>query len=499
MTRPEPDTNILLTILGQAALHPDSPCLDFEGRILTYAQLRDKVVHWGQALRAQGIAQGEVVGVVMRDFIDDVIARLAVMSLGAIPGSLDVFSKPRDRAATLDSYGMTRVIEDEACFSGLPQSIRADAAWIAAAEAAPAELRIDAAPDGAAQIIFTSGTSGAPVGAVQTHSAILALREGIAHFLHGTETRFLSMSWSSTAAGAYIPLLLTMGGGCVLFRPLMRDLEVLMRSLKDEGITFVFIPPNLIPGLVSIAKASGVAPCLPDLRSLIVSSAATAPDLLLEARHWLTPGISQVYGAGTVGMVASQSGDDLIRKPESVGRIVKGVDVQIVDDKDEPLPTGTVGRLRLRSAMASARLIGAARTQADRAVGGWNYPGDLALLDDEGFLFLAGREGDLINYGGMKIYPLEVEHALARCPGVKEVALVGIPAGQDGDKPVAFVVADQGVSETDIQIFSRSALPTWKRPAKIVLMPSLPRNPAGKVMKRELAKQFAAGTPGHQA
>jgi acyl-CoA synthetase (AMP-forming)/AMP-acid ligase II len=163
------------------------------------------------------------------------------------------------------------------------------------------------------------------------------------------------------------------------------------------------------------------------------------------------------------------------------------VTLQIVDDEDRPLPAGEAGNIRARApTMARGVFREDPDSDRDRIQYGWAYPGDIGVVDEHGFLTLLGRASDVIIRGGVNVHPSEVEAALAKCPGVREVAVAGVASARQGEEIAAFIVADPGVMEDAVARFALSALSPDRRPRVIQLVREIPRNAAGKVLRTAL-------------
>ena len=180
------------------------------------------------------------------------------------------------------------------------------------------------------------------------------------------------------------------------------------------------------------------------------------------------------------------SPDDQERRGESVGRPVFGVDVEIVDTSDRPLPPGQVGVLRYRGPGVATGYYKDPEASREAFRDGWFYPGDLAERDEEGFIFLRGRAKDMIIRGGINIYPAEIETTLMAHPDVAEAVVVGWPSREFGEEVAAFVRVRRPVEEEELLEWCKARLAPYKRPKQIFQREDFPRNSAGKVVKAEL-------------
>jgi long-chain acyl-CoA synthetase len=197
--------------------------------------------------------------------------------------------------------------------------------------------------------------------------------------------------------------------------------------------------------------------------------------------------IIEVYGlTESTGLVTGNPVYGL-RKPGSIGINVSGVDVRIVDDRERELPPGEVGHLIFRGPNATRGYHNLPEVTAERIRDGWVYTGDQAYRDEDGYYFLVGREAELIITGGYNVYPREIEEVLYACPGVQEAAVIGAPHPGKGEVPKAFVAMQGGAvrDEEAILAHCRRCLAPYKVPV-IRFLDELPKNPTGKIMKKDL-------------
>jgi acyl-CoA synthetase (AMP-forming)/AMP-acid ligase II len=213
------------------------------------------------------------------------------------------------------------------------------------------------------------------------------------------------------------------------------------------------------------------------------------PEEKVQAKALLSSNFIQEYGASIAGRISSLSGPDLDSRPDSVGRVLPQVCLQVVDEEDNPITTpGAAGTIRLRSPGMAQSMEGASRESGDKLKNGWAYPGDVGALDDHGFLTLVGRTSDLIIRGGINVHPSEIESVLAEYPGIRDVAAVGFPAAREGEEIAVFVVPAAELSESALVGYCRARLSPDKRPRRFVYLTELPRNANGKVLRGELRK-----------
>jgi len=204
----------------------------------------------------------------------------------------------------------------------------------------------------------------------------------------------------------------------------------------------------------------------------------------------LTPNFHEIYGAAAIGPMSALRPQDLIERPTSVGRPFLLVDVEVVDDTERPLGPDLPGRLRCRGLGLTSPLaaIGEAPSTADFR-DGWHYPGEIAAIDELGYVHLQGRSSEVIFRGGAKIFPAEVEAALQAHEAVAEAAVVGREGPDKQQELVAYVVARHPIASGELLAHCRTRLTAFKVPQDIRLVTELPRNSSGKLDKRALLAQ----------
>jgi acyl-coenzyme A synthetase/AMP-(fatty) acid ligase len=260
-----------------------------------------------------------------------------------------------------------------------------------------------------------------------------------------------------------------------------------LAGIERHDINAMTTAPGLLRGLLALAPQAGLL--LPQFRRMVSVGALLFPDEIRRICASVTPNLVNFYGSSGAGCTSAIRNGELARKPGSVGRPMYGVEVEIVDDGDRVLPAGETGWLRTRgpgSALAIEPPDPADRTIRD----GWHYPGDYAFIDDEGFVFLQGRDSDLINVGGMIVFAPEVERAIAGCPGVREVAVAGQATPDGSETVLAAIVAQAGTGEDAIVAQCRRELAAYKRPKRLLFVDALPRNSNGKILRNEVLAWF---------
>ena len=463
------------------------PAIEDGARIVTYGELDGLVDGAAANLQAAGIRPGDIVAVLLDDSAAHLIILCALARAGAIIFSLNAAASKAELKKSLASVAV------KAAIARGPRLPGDGPLWLRAKEICrPASKHFDgpaAGGDDPAMLIQSSGTTGAPKSFLRSHADT---GEWIARYTlgHGwtADERCLSLTRMSFNVGRNISLgMLRLGATVVINRT--RDYDGLVALVRDRRISYLKLTPShLIPLL---DYAADKAPLFPDLRAMVVGSAPTSHAQRLLARERLTANFYEQLGSNEAGLLALALPVDQDAYPDAVGRIVEGVEAQIVDDADTPLPAGEVGLVRFRGAGYPTHYLDDAQATARAFRDGWFYPGDLAALNAAGYLFFKGRADDVINNGGAKFYPIEVETVLLEHPDVGAAAVFGWPHARVGEVAVACVEASTAISTKELQTFCAQRLAGYKVPQVIEVMAQLPRNAMGKISKIALKKIVA--------
>jgi fatty-acyl-CoA synthase/long-chain acyl-CoA synthetase len=353
-----------------------------------------------------------------------------------------------------------------------------------------------------AYIMYTSGTTGRPKGAVLTHDNLLlhafsvALHQGTS----GDDRVALNGAPLFHIAGLSSYLMCLLPGGTFVITPSGGfDPAASVELLARERVSSCFFVPAQWQAICALP---GIAEY--DLSALrqISWGAAPASTTLLRTMIETFPqaSVSTAFGQTECSPVTcTLRGEDAIRKIGSVGTPILNVEVRIVDDEMNDVAPGEVGEIVYRGPTVMREYWNKPEATAEAFAGGWFHSGDLVRQDEDGYLYVVDRKKDMIISGGENIYCAEVENMLAGHPGVADIALIGVPDPTWGETPLAVVVpVDPAAPPTaaDIEAFARTQLAGYKCPRQIAVVAELPRNASGKVLKTELrAKYSAPDTP----
>ena len=523
----------LREVLERSRSFGDREFMVFGNERMSYAEHYRKCGQIARQLRKIGVGKGDRVAIAMRNVPEWSVAFWAVLSLGAIAVSINALMTGPEMDYCISDSGATVLFADEDRIARLvphldalklkavvavrcSTQLRPDAlAWQSWVEAESRDAKSDAlpeatvGPDDGATILYTSGTTGRPKGALGTHRAACNnLFTG--RFIHAVAT----VQSGASAQTAFdddetradlVPLPLFHGAGChgCLISGLFAgaklvvmpkwDAEEAARLMEKERITrFAGVPAYFVQLLDILGKETRDLSSIKTMRW----GAAPPPRHLVEQLKSQFP--NAVFGTGygqteSTQIVTQHAGEDYISHPDSCGRLVPIIDVRIVDDEGKDVPAGEVGEMWMRGPTVAVEYWRKPKETLETFGGGWLRTGDLMKVDKDGFYYVVDRKKDMVIRGGENVYSIEVEEALRTFPKIIDVAVFGLPDPVLGEKVAAAVTvldpADFDAKEIQRHLSSRLA--AFKIPAKFrVGTEPLPRNAAGKVLKRELRERM---------
>jgi acyl-CoA synthetase (AMP-forming)/AMP-acid ligase II len=470
------------SVLRLHARHRPRKAAIIEGaRRIDYATLDRLVDGAAHRLAGAGVARGMLVGVALADHAEHVIALFALARMGAVILPMDCRWTLAEKQALAAHFGPDRVLveaDDEAAaacgWTALPPG------W--AQESATPWHDAEVTGDSPLVLSLSSGTTGMPKGPRATHRQFE--NRFMVYWLNlGLDAQdvYVSVTPLYFGGGRGFTMAMLFAGATVSILSPRTRMADLVAHVREVGGTALFLVPTMIRRLLD-ENLPGLA--FPTLRVLISSGSALHREERLAIRTRLTPNLFEFYSSTEGGGVSILTPADCDLHPDSVGRPGFRVEVEIVGEDHLPLPPDSVGRLRYRSPASARGYWNAEGGDAFRD--GWFYPGDLARLDAEGFLYLHGRAKDMIIRGGVNIYPQDVERIVAELQGVRDVAVAGAPSRELGEEVAAFVVHDGSVTAEAIAAHCRARLAPYKVPSVMRFLPELPRNAGGKVLKAAL-------------
>ena len=502
-----------------ALMQPNQTALRFLGKTTTWAALETRVTGLAAALHRHGVRFGDRVLILMLNRPEFVESFLAVNKLGAIAVPVNFRMTPTE-IAYLVSDCAAQVIVTEAVLAPVATAVRDLDPTLATvivtgsanddgvlgyedliAEQAPCPT-VDIPDDSPALIMYTSGTTGRPKGAVLTHHNLSG--QAMTHlFTNGADINndigFIGVPLFHIAGVGNTIFGLLLGRPTVIYPLGAFDPGELLDVLQAEQVTGIFLVPAQWQAVCAAQRAN---PRQLQLRTLSWG-AAPASDTLLRDMAQTFPGAKILAAFGQTEMspvTCMLLGDDAVRKLGSVGKVIPTVAARIVDDEMNDVPVGQVGEIVYRAPTLMAGYWNKPDATAEAFAGGWFHSGDLVRQDEDGYIWVVDRKKDMIISGGENIYCAEVENVLAAHPDVVEVAVIGRAHPKWGEVPVAVVVIRDAVVSVkepaltldELDAFLSDKLARYKHPKAVEIVDALPRNPAGKVLKTELRVRFGA-------
>ncbi|MFI6367641.1 long-chain-fatty-acid--CoA ligase [Nocardia sp. NPDC050630] len=492
-----------------AHLTPDRPALVFEGITTTWADLRRRVSALAGALADRGVGRGDRVAVLMSNRPEFLETVLAANALGAIAVPVNFRLSADEVRFILRDSGAVALATD-ADLAALGAEVRhalaepaillvsgvEDGEFDALAAGPARERTVEVGELDPALLMYTSGTTGRPKGAVLTHLNLAVQTQTLVRcwrLYRGDEINLCASPMFHIAAIAGIVPMIATGATTVVMPSGRFDSEIMLDTLERERVTHVFMVPAQWQAVVDVPDAGKRAARL----RVMCWGAAPASVTLLERMAATFPGVPNVCTFGQTEMspvAAVLDGEDAIRKIGSIGRPVPAVDIRIVDAEMNDVPRGAVGEIVYRGPSVMQGYWNLPEATADAFAGGWFHSGDLVREDEDGFLYVVDRKKDMIISGGESIYCAEVENVLAAHPAIADVAVVAAPHEKWGETPVAVVVPlDPAAPPSlgEITEWCRPRLAAYKKPTQLLLLDALPRNASGKVLKPALRQQVA--------
>ena len=481
-----------------AARDPDRLAVVDERESVTYRDVDRRSTAIAYALRERGVYPGDAVALLARNSAAFVVAQAAISKLGADALYLNTGFAGPQLGEVLLSEGASAVIADEE-FVSLLDEVAPDLPRLVAGADEPgpdsiAVLGVEATPEieppgrDGRHIILTSGTTGRPKGAARSApnalsgmTELVALLEAIPYRGRGTTV----LAAPAFHAWGLANLMLAMGLQSTLVMRRRFDPKATLAMVEEHRADTLAAVPVMVQRILDLPPSERRRYDTSSLRIVALSGSALAPALATRFLDDYGDVLYSLYGSTEVSYVSVAGPQDLREAPGSAGRVVRGVTVRLVDGDGNDVPTGGTGRIFAASGLVfDGYTSGEDKSRLD----GLTSTGDVGRFDDDGRLYVEGRDDDMIVSGGENVFPAEVEDCLHRHPAVSDVSVVGVEDERFGQALVAHVVLRSGADAQpdELRAHVKSQLANYKVPREIVLHDELPRNETGKVLKREL-------------
>jgi acyl-coenzyme A synthetase/AMP-(fatty) acid ligase len=483
----EPFVGIVEAIESLARQTPDAAALLLPERQLTYGQLIEAVHAIAHKMLSSGVRPGQILGMSMMQTPLHLMTMLAIARIGAVSLPVHITLPQAQRRELAQRFGASAIV------SGLPALRLHGMPFI---DLSHLDLTPPAAPlpphcfDRASpfRIVLSSGTTTVPKGVLYNQGYMLErTRRTAASCAFTAGSRLLPMDLNFSIGFVYaIGALLA--GSAIVFGRNTSPAEFPI-TVRTHAVTHWLLSPAMAEEIGQ--KIPGDTAAFPSLTHLRLVGGKPSRRVLKNLFTRFSPNVFEHYGCTEIGPIAVASPDLLRRFPDCAGRLAPDIEAQVVDAHGVALPAGESGRLRLREANMIKGYYLAPALSADRFCNGWFYTRDLARIDTDGLLYLEGREDNVLNLGGRKVYPEVIEEALRSHPAVSEAAVFTLNKPDGCSTLVAAYTASSALSEGDLQAWARKALGA-DSPEQLFRVTDWPRTPTGKILRDALALQLAS-------
>ncbi|MBT4263654.1 MAG: AMP-binding protein [Deltaproteobacteria bacterium] len=478
---------------------------------VTFDQLWDRITHVAGALSNLGIKKGDRVGILSNNCADYIVYHYATAKVGAILLVLNTRHAMDELLWALnDAEASVLVIGED--FESILGELKKGCASLnftigigsvrngdySTRELVELQQQMAEVPDLSEKdpvlLIYTSGTTGRPKGALQTHEGSVMVDQLTADILETSpDDVYLAFMPYFHQAGLIRTRATMLNGGTNLVAGKM-DPESLVSFIDRKKVSITMLVPPFDALLIKIADRDRLT--LPSLRFIVGfggGGPAHAEQMKsfcqrFNCRYMGVYGQTEVTGPATIITDA-----DYFSKPYSCGKAMDGIDLEIWNEARKPVPNGTVGEIMIRSRTCISEYWKNEEASRSLFTGEWLNTGDLAKLDDDGFVYFMDRKKELIKTGGENVYPREVENALQSHPSIAELVIIGLPDPEGwGEKVIAVVVLKEGqsLSLEEVKAYCQGKIGGYKIPKSLQITDSIPRNHTGKILKRVLRDQF---------
>ncbi|MGP4072299.1 acyl-CoA synthetase [Piscibacillus sp. B03] len=497
--------------------YPDKFAIAYKDARLTYSELDDLVNQTAYAFRTDGVKKGDMITIMSKNSLDFVVVNFALARLGAVMIPINYMLTEDDVAYILNHAGASGFVAPEEFAPVLekakgdldikfrylmefPQSHRVSEVlqdWkpISHIQAGqPTELvDEDIEDDDLAHVLYTSGTESRPKGVMLSHKSIVS--EYVSCVVNGDMSEkdvciHALPLYHSAQLHCFLGPSVYLGSSGIILDAATP--EIILETIEREKITQLFCPPTVWIALLrhpDFDKRN-----LSSLEKCYYGAAIMPREILKELSERLPQArFYNFYGQTEVAPLATALGpDEQLSKLGSAGKPTLNMQTRIVDENDVEVPRGEVGEIVHRTPHAMKGYLNDPEKTAEAFKNGWFHSGDLGVMDEDGYITIVDRKKDMINTGGVNVSSREVEETIYQLDGVSEVAVIGIPDEYWIEAVTAVIVPmpEQNLTEDQVTQYCQEHLSKFKVPKYVAFTDELPKNPSGKVLKRDLREEF---------
>ena len=491
--------NLALNLTRTAAEHPDVIACKLDDAAFNYGLLDQASARAAAMLSSKGVGPGDRVGIMLPNVPYFPAIYYGALRTGAVVVPMNVLLKGREVAYYLSDSDVKVLFAWHDFLDAAEQGAR-DAGGVEVVPVRPGEIEglifahepdeevAERAGDDTAVILYTSGTTGRPKGAELTHDnlrrnvevAVGLFDMGIGDTIFAGLPLFHSFGQTCTMNAAIH------GGATITLLPRF-DAGKALEIIQRDGCTVFEGVPTMYGALLNHPDREKYdVSCL----RVCASGGASMPvEVLRGFEEAFGCKVLEGYGLSETSPVASFNHPDRERKPGSIGTPIEGVEMKVVDDDGEEVPTGEIGEILIKGHNVMKGYLNQPEATAEVIKDGWFATGDMARVDEDGYFFIVDRKKELIIRGGYNVYPREVEEVLYEHPAVREVAVVGVPHAELGEEVGAAIALKDGMEADpeEIKAFCKEHVASYKYPRKVWVVDDLPKGPTGKILKREIS------------
>ncbi|MBU1054465.1 MAG: long-chain fatty acid--CoA ligase [Proteobacteria bacterium] len=500
--------NISYLLVNSAGKYPDKTAIISEDKVFSYKEFNARVNCLADAMRQHDLKAGDRVAIMFFNSHQFAEVYFAAIKSGAVAtpvnfrfvadeieyiinhSETDFFFFGKEFEETISSACRTLpAVKHFVCVDAQKDGFAHDYEMFLSYGKADENL-VDAKENDPCQIMYTSGTTGKPKGAVITHGNILW---NLHNTILGREDRSKEVSliigpmYHTAGLNNHFTIQIALGGTCILIKKF--EPETVLRYIEEKSV-------NVISGAPSMFNILLQHPKLDDYNTSSITKCTSGAAILpVEVKKKLlkvfpnSNGVYDVYGCTEASpTITILKGNDSFRKHGSVGRAVNFLQARVVDEDGNSMPADQAGELICKGPNIMQEYYKDSKATKEAIKNGWLYTGDMATVDKEGYFYIVDRKKDMISSGGENIYPREIEEVLFGHPAIADAAVVGIPDAVWGETVKAFVVLKTGMtmSEQEVINYCKKHLASYKKPRAVSFVESIPKNPSGKVLKRLL-------------
>ena len=518
MSEPEPRSKPTNFLEIHAGNQPDNTAIIGLERSLTYGLLQQRARALAKSLYQLGIRPGEQIAIMSYNLPEysEVANALTYLEVGLVkvgyrmqPPEIEYIVKNSDSKLLIFWHEFAdrivpykanykKVLPDGFISFGGP-SVEGALDFESLFENPP-DMDLDGLPPAEKagnEMIYTSGTTGRPKGAAR--STDFVNRPGVMDYLF-TTINFLKMDSGEIhlvccplyhSAPSYFARVVYILGGTLVYQPRF-DPEQFLELVDKHKVTSTHLVPTMVTRLLGVSQEFTEKLDLSSLRSVICGAAPLFPEYKLKFMDRYGPCLHEYYGATETGVNTFITPEEMRERPSSVGKAFADNELKIFDESFNEVPDGERGVLYAYNAIMMDGYYKTEKATQEAHQDKYLTAGDIAVRDEEGYIYIVDRIKDMIIRGGVNIYPVEIEEVLATMPAIKDVAVVGKKDKELGETVAAFIVPEEGtqIPEDDIQKYCADKIANYKIPATIIFIDEIPRTPTGKILKRDLRQKL---------